>query len=33
MPWEIIALPAIISLIWGFKNGLKVKTKRDVSRP
>jgi hypothetical protein len=27
MPWEIIALPAILSLVMGFLNGKKVKEK------
>ncbi len=28
MPWDIIAIPAILSLIWGFKQGLKTKSKK-----
>lgn len=27
MPWSIIALPALICIIWGFNNGRKVKLK------
>lgn len=27
MPWNIILLPAIICLIWGFKAGLKTKSR------
>lgn len=30
MPWNIIAIPAIIALIWGFKQGLKTKKRSDV---
>jgi hypothetical protein len=25
MPWSIIAIPVILCLIWGIKNGLKTK--------
>ena len=28
MPWDIIAIPAILSLIWGFTQGLKTKNKK-----
>jgi hypothetical protein len=30
MPWNIIAIPAILCLIWGVKQGLKTKKKSDV---
>jgi hypothetical protein len=32
MPWEIIALPAIISVIWGFMKGLQTKKKKYVRK-
>jgi hypothetical protein len=25
MPWNLFAIPVIIALIWGIKNGLKTK--------
>ena len=28
MPWDIIAIPVIICLIWGFRQGLKVKNRK-----
>ncbi len=28
MPWDIIVIPAILSLIWGFRQGLKTKNKK-----
>ncbi|MDJ1479672.1 hypothetical protein QNI19_13285 [Cytophagaceae bacterium DM2B3-1] len=27
MPWDIIAIPAILALVFGFLNGKKVKDK------
>ena len=33
MPWGIIAVPVIICLIWGFKNGLKSKADRSYKKP
>jgi hypothetical protein len=29
MPFEILALPAIAFLIWGFRNGLKQRKKNN----
>jgi len=33
MPWDIIAIPVIICLIFGFKNGLKTKANARFKRP
>ena len=33
MPWEIIVVPIIVCLIWGFKNGLKTKSAKGYKRP
>jgi hypothetical protein len=33
MPWNIIALPVIICLIWGFKKGIQLKSNAGFKRP
>ena len=33
MPWEIIVVPIIVCLIWGFKSGEKFKSDSGFKRP
>ena len=33
MPWEIIVVPVILCLVWGFKNGVKTKSDSGYKRP
>ena len=33
MPWEIIVVPVIICLIWGFVNGIKTKSSGGYKKP
>lgn len=32
MPWNIIILPIVLSLVWGIRMGLKAKTKKHVKK-
>ena len=33
MPWNIIVIPVLFCLAWGFKQGLKTKAKAFFKRP